>query len=148
MESDNQNCQESEPESDDGTLDSTALEANKHYAAKWTLPNLLANLTPREIFYEKHSASGEGHKSPLLLGGETFGLRCSADADKVMNNKCRRGADSGQNLLMRCGQWAQIFCPRHLYCGHLCNSINCGLSRKSRCIRPTSEQAVANSALG
>jgi len=34
-----------------------------------------------------------GHKSPLLLGDETLGLRCNADADRVMYNKCGRGAD-------------------------------------------------------
>jgi len=33
-------------------------------------------------------------------------------------------------------------------CGQQCNSINCCLSRKSYCIRPSSVQAVANSALG
>jgi len=57
-----------------------------------------------------------GRKSPLLLGGETLGLRCSVDEDIVMYNKCGRGADIGQKLLMRCGQRAQIFCPRHLLC--------------------------------
>jgi len=56
-----------------------------------------------------------GHKSPLLLGGETLELRCSEDADRVMYNKSGRGADSGQKLLMQYGQWAQIFCPHHLY---------------------------------
>jgi len=55
-----------------------------------------------------------GRKSPLLLGGKTLGLRCSADADRVMYNKCGRNADSGQKLLMRCEQLAQIFCSRHL----------------------------------
>ena len=55
-----------------------------------------------------------GRKSPLLLGGKTLGLRCSEDAARVMYNKYGRGADSRQNLLMRCGQRAQIFCPRHL----------------------------------
>jgi len=74
----------------------------------------LANLTSSEKCYEKRSALGEGGKSPLLLGGETLGLRCSADADRVMCNKCGRGADRGQKLLMRSGQRAQIFCPRHL----------------------------------
>jgi len=34
-----------------------------------------------------------GCKSPLLLGGETLGLRCSADMDRVMYNKRGRGAD-------------------------------------------------------
>jgi len=52
-----------------------------------------------------------GCKSPLLLGGN-LGLRCSADADRVMYNK--RGADSGQKLLMQCRWRAQIFCLRHL----------------------------------
>jgi len=55
-----------------------------------------------------------GRKSPLLLVGKTLGFRYSAEADRVMYNKCRHGADSGQKLLMRCGQRAQIFCPRHL----------------------------------
>jgi len=53
----------------------------------------LENGTPREKYYEKHSASGEGRKSPLLLGGKTLGLRCSTDADRVMYNECGRGAD-------------------------------------------------------
>ena len=52
----------------------------------------------------------------LLLGGKTLGLRCSADADSENYNKCSRGADNGQKLLMRCGQRTQIFCLRHLYC--------------------------------
>jgi len=50
-----------------------------------------------------------GHKSPLLLGGNTLGLRCSVDADRVMYNKCRRGADNRQKLLMLCRPRAQIF---------------------------------------
>jgi len=58
-----------------------------------------------------------GHKSPLLLGGKTLGLRCSADADRVMYNKYGCSVDSGQKLLMRCGQWTQIFCLYHLYTG-------------------------------
>jgi len=33
-----------------------------------------------------------------------------------MHDKCGRRVDSGQKLLMRCGQRAQIFCPRHLHC--------------------------------
>jgi len=55
-----------------------------------------------------------GCKSPLLLGGKALGLWCSPDEDKVTYNKYGRGADSGQKLLMWCGQQAQIFCPRHL----------------------------------
>jgi len=120
----------------------STMRQNRHCQFYWQ------TLHPEKNVMRSTVLQVRGHKSPLLLGGKTLGLRCSADADKVMNNKCRRGADSGQNLLMRCGQWAQIFCPRHLYCGYLCNSINCGLSRKSHCIRPTSGQAVANSALG
>jgi len=55
-----------------------------------------------------------GRKSPLLLGGETLGLRCSVNEDIVMYNKCGRGADSGQKLLMRCRQWTELLCPCHL----------------------------------
>jgi len=45
------------------------MRQNKHYAAKWTLPNLLANLTRREKCYEKHSASGEGTQIPIAFRG-------------------------------------------------------------------------------
>jgi len=38
----------------------------------------------------------KGHKSPLLSGAETLGLRCSADTDRVIHNKC--GADSGHKF--------------------------------------------------
>ena len=69
------------------------IRQNRHYAAKQTLPNLLANLTHRENCYEKPSASGEGRKSPLLLGGKTLGMLCRSDADRVMYNKCGRSAD-------------------------------------------------------
>jgi len=40
----------------------------------------------------------KGRKSPLVLG-KTLGLRCSADADRVMYNKCGCVADNGQKLL-------------------------------------------------
>ena len=49
----------------------------------------------------------------LLLEGKTLGLRCSADAERVMYNKCRRDAD--RSWWCWCRQRAQIFCPRHLY---------------------------------
>jgi len=55
-----------------------------------------------------------GRKSALLLGGKTLGLPGSADADREMYNKCSSGAASGQKLLLRCRQQAQIFCLRHL----------------------------------
>jgi len=42
------------------------------------------------------------------------GLECSAVADREIYDKCGRGADSGHNLLMRCGQMAQNCSPRHL----------------------------------
>jgi len=53
-------------------------------------------------------------KSPLLLVGKTLGLRCSVEADRVMYSKCGHGEDSGQKPAMRCGQRAQVFCPRNL----------------------------------
>jgi len=71
----------------------------------------IANLTPREKCYEKYSASGEEVQIAIAVRGEILGLRCSAD--RVMY-KCGCGADSGQKLLMRCRQGAQIFCPCHL----------------------------------
>jgi len=49
-----------------------------------------------------------GYKWQLLLGGKTLSLRCSADVDREMYNKCGRGADSGQKLLMQCRQWTHI----------------------------------------
>jgi len=71
--------------------------------------------TQRKMLWEAQwLRRGRKCKSPLLLGGKTLGLWCSADVDIVMYNKCERGADSGQKLLMRCGQRVQIFCPRHL----------------------------------
>jgi len=42
-----------------------------------------------------------GRKSPLLLGGKTLGLRCRADMDRVMYDKCGRGADSGHKFSVR-----------------------------------------------
>jgi len=46
------------------------MRQNKRYAAKQTLPNLLANLKPREKCYEKHihSASGEGAQIAFAVG--------------------------------------------------------------------------------
>jgi len=77
----------------------------------------LANLIPREKCYEKHNASGEAMQIAMAVRGQKFGIACSADAGRVMYNKCGRGADSGQKLLMRCGQQAQTFCPHHLQSG-------------------------------
>jgi len=91
------------------------MRQNKHYAAKQTLPNLLANLIPREICYEEHSASGEGVQMAIAFGGKTSSLQCSADVDRKKCNKRGRGADSGQKLLMQFRQRTQIFCPCHLY---------------------------------
>jgi len=45
------------------------MRKNRHYAAKKALPNLLANLTPREQCYETHSASGEGAQIAIAVKG-------------------------------------------------------------------------------
>jgi len=51
-----------------------------------------------------------GYKGHLLLGGKILSLRCG----RGQYNKRGHGADSGQKLLLQCGQRTQIFCPRHL----------------------------------
>jgi len=45
------------------------MRQNKQYAAKQTLPNLLANLTPREKCNEEHSALGEGIQLAIAGAG-------------------------------------------------------------------------------
>ena len=84
------------------------MRENTHCQIYWQI------LHPEKNVVRSTVLQVRGRKSPLLLGGETLGLRCSVDADRVMYNQCGCGADSGQKLLMRCGQRAQIFCPRHL----------------------------------
>jgi len=84
------------------------MRQNTHCGIYWQI------LHPEKNVMRSIVIQVRGGKLPLLLGGKTLGLRCSAD--RVMYNKCRRGADSGQKLLLRCGRWAQIFCPHHLYC--------------------------------
>jgi len=81
---------------------------NRHSQIYWQI------LHPEKNVVRSTVLPVRGRKLPLLLGGKTLGLRCSADADRIMYTKCGRGADSGQKLLMQCGQRAQIFCPRHL----------------------------------
>jgi len=64
--------------------------------AKQTLSNLLANLLPREKYYEEHSASGEGYKWHLLLGGKIW--VCGADTDREKYYRCGCGVDSGHKF--------------------------------------------------
>ena len=85
------------------------MRQNRHCQIYWQI------LHPEKNSMRSTVLQVRGRKSPLLLGGETLGLRCSAGADRVMYNKFGRRADSGQKLLMRCGQQVQIFCLRHLY---------------------------------
>jgi len=84
------------------------MRQNRHCQIYWHI------LHPEKNVMRSTVLPVRGRKPPLLLGGKTLRLRCSADADSIMYNKCGRGADSGQKLLMWCEQRAQIFCPRHL----------------------------------
>ena len=60
-----------------------------------------------------------------------------------------RAASSPPTSLIRPANTLHIFFKCHVSdCGQQCNSIKCCLSRKSHCIRPSSGQAVANSAFG
>jgi len=68
------------------------MRQNKHYAAKQTLLNLLANLTPREKCYEKHSASDEGVQIAIAVRRWKFGI--------AVQHRCGQG-----NVRhMRCAQ--------------------------------------------
>jgi len=84
------------------------MRQNRHCQLHWQI------LHPEKTVMRSTVLQVRGHKSLLLLGGKTLGLQCSAYADRVMDKKRRRVADSGQKLLMRCRQRAQIFCWRHL----------------------------------
>ena len=81
------------------------MRQNKHYAARQTPPNLLANLIPRERCYEQHSASVEGVQMAISVGEENFEFAV----------QCGRGQGKVQQMWLRCGQRTQIFCPRHLH---------------------------------
>jgi len=85
------------------------MRQNRHCQIYWQISQSEKNVMRSAVLHVRE------HKSPLLLGGKILGLRSSADADRVMYNKCVCGVDSGQKLLMWCGQRAQIFCPLHLY---------------------------------
>jgi len=64
------------------------MRQNRHCQIYWPI------LHPEKNIMRSTGLQMRGHKSPLLLGGKTLGLRCSADVDRVMYNKCGRSADS------------------------------------------------------
>jgi len=71
------------------------MHQNRHCQLYWHILNAEKNVMRSTVLQVR------GYKSPLLLGGKTVGLQCSADAHRVMDKKRGCVADSGQKLLMQ-----------------------------------------------